>query len=339
MKDLIAFYSSRDQAERAKDDLIRSGFDHDDVKVYDHSGKQEGSFWQELKSAFGMADEQDQQVYAEATRRGAVAVGVSFDHDEGEPTSEQAIQILQRYSPLDLDAQMKQWRAEGWTGAAVAAPSAGSGAEESRDSYAGGQAVPASSSLRANEQQAIPVVQEELKVGKRAVANGGVRIHSRVTETPVQEQIGLREETVNVERRAVDRPVTAADNVFQDRTIEATATREEAVVSKEARVVEEVAISKEANERTETVRDTVRRTDVDVEKIDTDPQYAPAREFASTFFADDRYKGRDWNEIEPDAQRSFEKTRPGQWTQFKDAIRSRYNRGQSSTSSNKAGSI
>jgi len=328
MKDLIAFYSSRDQAERAKDDLVRSGFDRDDVSVYDRGGKHEASFWEELKSAFGVADEQDQQIYAEAARRGAVAVGVSFDHDEGEPTSEQAIQILQRYQPLDLDAQATQWRKEGWTGSTGVGAATGSAAVSRAEGNVG----------TARTQEAIPIVQEQLKVGKRAISNGGVRVHTRVTETPVQEQIGLREEQVHVERRPVDRPVTDADKVFQDRTIEATATREEAVVSKEARVVEEVAISKEASERTETVRDTVRKTDVEVEKIDTDPQYAPAREFASTFFADDRYKGRDWNEIEPEAQQSFEKTRPGQWTQFKDAIRSRYNRDRASTT-DKAGSI
>jgi stress response protein YsnF len=47
--------------------------------------------------------------------------------------------------------------------------------------------------------------------------------------------------------------------------VEMAATGEEAVVSKEARVVGEVAIRREATERVQTVSDTVRRTEVVVE--------------------------------------------------------------------------
>jgi uncharacterized protein (TIGR02271 family) len=114
--------------------------------------------------------------------------------------------------------------------------------------------------------EAIPVVEETLRVGKREVSGGRVRVRSYVVETPVEEQVTLRTEHVDVERRAVDRPVTDADRLFQDRTIEATETSEEAVIAKEARVKEEVVIRKDAEQRTETVRDTVRRTEVEVDR-------------------------------------------------------------------------
>lgn len=115
----------------------------------------------------------------------------------------------------------------------------------------------------------IPVVEEELHVGKREVERGGVRVESRVTETPVEEHVSLREEHVNVERRPVDRPVGDAENLFREGVIEVTEKGEEAVVSKQARVVEEVVVNKEVGERTETVSDTVRRTDVDVKEVGT----------------------------------------------------------------------
>ena len=35
-------------------------------------------------------------------------------------------------------------------------------------------------------------ISEELKVGKRSVACGGVRVFSRMVETPVQETVSLR---------------------------------------------------------------------------------------------------------------------------------------------------
>ena len=129
---------------------------------------------------------------------------------------------------------------------------------------AGGTAT--ASTLGGRGEERIPVVEERLRVGKRETTHGRVRIRSYVVETPVQEQVTLREERVHVERRPVDRPVGAADNAqFRERTIEATETGEEAVVSKEARVKEEVVVRKEAEERTQTVSDTVRRTEVKVE--------------------------------------------------------------------------
>ena len=119
-----------------------------------------------------------------------------------------------------------------------------------------------------DKEAVIPVVEEELRVGKREVEKGGVRITNRVTETPVEEEVRLREEHINVERRPVDRPVTDVDNAFQAGTIEVTETAEEAVVAKNARVVEEVVVNKDVQERTETVRDTLHRTDVDVQQVE-----------------------------------------------------------------------
>ena len=66
----------------------------------------------------------------------------------------------------------------------------------------------------------------------------------------MQEQVTLREEHVKVERRPVDRPIAAGDDAFRERTVEATESAEEAVVSKEARVKEEVVVRKQAEERT-----------------------------------------------------------------------------------------
>jgi len=127
----------------------------------------------------------------------------------------------------------------------------------------------ANARLQAGGEAVVPVVEEELKVGKRAVEKGGVRVSTHVTETPVEEQVHLREEHVKVQRRPVDRAAGAADVAFKEGTIEVTERAEEAVVTKQARVIEEVVISKQAHDRTETVRDTVRRTDVDVEEVDT----------------------------------------------------------------------
>ncbi len=98
------------------------------------------------------------------------------------------------------------------------------------------------------------------------VVRGGARVRSYVTEIPVHEQVRLRDEKINVERRAVDRPLTDADDAFRERTIDVTATGEEAVVGKTARVVEEVIVSKTVGERVQDIDDTVRRTEVEVDE-------------------------------------------------------------------------
>src|SRR6185312_2244001 len=104
-----------------------------------------------------------------------------------------------------------------------------------------------------------PVVEEELQVGKRKVQKGGAKVETRVTETPVEQQVNLHEETVKVERRPANRAAKAGDVAFREGTIEVAETAEEAVVAKRARVIEEVVVCKEGRDRTETVRDTVKR--------------------------------------------------------------------------------
>jgi uncharacterized protein (TIGR02271 family) len=115
---------------------------------------------------------------------------------------------------------------------------------------------------------AIQIVDEEIVIGKRTVDQGGVRVYRRVIDIPVQESVNLREEHVVIDRRPVDRPVTAEDLAMQgEQTIELTETAEEAVVSKKAFVVEEVRVRKETMERAEQIHDTVRHTEVELEEI------------------------------------------------------------------------
>ena len=115
------------------------------------------------------------------------------------------------------------------------------------------------------EDRVIPVTEEQLVVGKRAVQSGRVRIYGRVTEKPVEQSVQLHSERVTIDRRAVDRPVGPGDK-SDDVVIEITETKEEPVIGKQERVVEEIVIGKTTEEHTETVRDTLRRKDVELER-------------------------------------------------------------------------
>jgi uncharacterized protein (TIGR02271 family) len=207
-------------------------------------------------------DENDAHAYAEGIRRGGALVTVRASDAE----VDRIVDILDDEGTVDFDDRETTWRSEGWTGASASTAGATTAGALAATGATGRTDRASAASDRADE--VIPVAEEELHVGKREVNRGRVRLHSRVVERPVQEQVTLREERVQVERRPVSGTTqagTVARDAFQERTIEVEERGEEAVASKEARVVEEVVVRKEANQRTETVSDTVRKTEVDVE--------------------------------------------------------------------------
>jgi len=123
---------------------------------------------------------------------------------------------------------------------------------------------------RGKQAEKAQVIEEELEVGKTATTSGK-RLKTEVSEREVEETVALKEENVDVERSRVDRTLKPeeADKSFGERTVEITATTEKPVVSKQAHVVEEVALTKQSGQREETVSDTVRRQDVKVEEADS----------------------------------------------------------------------
>ncbi len=257
------------------------------------STTKKSGFWASLEDMFG--DTEDHGTYAEGVRRGHVLLTARVTDAQ----LEHSIAVLEEHGSIDLDEHEETWRSEGWTGGSTAGGMAASG-------VAGGgatslamtgtapvakvvttenvtertpapvakapvltgtkSAASAVGGVGRGSEDVLQVVEERLNVGKRAVSRGKVRLHSYVVESAVSEDVTLRDETVTIDRHAVDRPVAALGaDAFQERTIELEEIDEEAVVSKTARVVEEIGIRKDVSDRTETIRDTVRSTKVDVE--------------------------------------------------------------------------
>ncbi|MHC2993419.1 hypothetical protein OB13_18200 [Pontibacter sp. HJ8] len=123
----------------------------------------------------------------------------------------------------------------------------------------------------------IPIMEERMNIGKREVESGGIHMRSRIVERPVEEHLRLREEHIEIERNKVNRPATERDfQNFKEGETTITERKEVPVVNKEARVVEEIKIGKHTEQREETVRGTVRKTDVEVDKLN--PENDPNRE-------------------------------------------------------------
>jgi uncharacterized protein (TIGR02271 family) len=307
---VLALYDDRASAQQVLDELRAAGYRSEfsisgdgssssaASKVSTGSGGSTGSsLFSNVSSDLGApasrtssltrlgVPESEAQVYSEAVRRGGVLLIGQVDDSH---TSE-VLEIIERHHPVDADERAELYRQGGWTGYdATAADYDETAAAEERSRYGAGLSAAASGlrgtnagaigtgtgtsrGIDTDREEVIPVVEESLQVGKRAVERGSVRVRTRIIETPVEETVSLRDETVHVERRAVSRDVTGVPaDAFRERTIEVTETDEEAVVAKTARVVEEVVVRKDVTEEARTVRDTVRRTEVEVEDNRTD---------------------------------------------------------------------
>jgi uncharacterized protein (TIGR02271 family) len=116
-------------------------------------------------------------------------------------------------------------------------------------------------------EEVLRLAEEELSLGKQLIQEGTTRIRRFIVEKPVEAQITLHEEHVKVVRRAVADPGSLQDIDWTERTVEITDTIEEPVVKKTSHIAEEILIRKEGSDHTETVRDTVRRQQVEVESL------------------------------------------------------------------------
>jgi len=348
MKTVVALFDSFDEGRNVIDELGTLGIQRDSVRIANES---KGEFAFDTSDEFDKNDSgqslisglihggvprTDAEMYAEGVRRGGTLVVITLPDEK----AQKAYDLLKRQGSIDIMARGEMWKKTGWTGY-------GTGTEMNLKST--GKTMTKETELRMGGKEVVPVIEEELKVGKREVESGGVRVKTMVTEKPVTEQVHLREEHVRVERHPVDRAVSPTDVAnLRDRTIEMREKSEEAVVSKRARVIEEVVIGKEVSGRTETVKDTVKRTDVKVEKLggmvtthrfedfDTDfrthykglklkdssyDEYLPVYRFGYGLGSDERYSTGDWTKIEPEARRTWETRNPGTWEEFKDTIR------------------
>jgi uncharacterized protein (TIGR02271 family) len=345
---ITALFDTRPDAEAGRERLLQAKLDADHVKIHDkssigvagYSSPSDPGMWASIKNAF-LPDE-DRHIYEEGVRRGGLLLTADVDEDE----VDEAVRALQEshIRTVDIEERANQWKSEGWVPPVAGAGIAGAGAAAlssgGRDTLVEGTA-----GAQAGDSARIPVIEEQLVVGKREVERGGVRVRSYVTEQPVHEQIRLREERVNVERRPVDRPADA--DAFREQSVELRATGEEAVVEKTARVVEEVLVGKDVTQRQENIGDTVRHTEVQVEQLGAGSSddayyrthfdsnygtlggsyddYAPAYSYGTQMRGDTRYQGRQWDDVESDLRSDWE-SRNGSaagsaWEKMKAAVR------------------
>jgi uncharacterized protein (TIGR02271 family) len=268
MHTYTAIYDNRQDAEAAQQQLKSLGIiEADGMNLADQNttgfqadrSADNKGFWGSLKG--GVAAE-DRPVYEESVRQGCFLLTVNVDDENADRVED----LLEKTNAVDIDEREQQYRQTGLIPPTdMRADQTSMGRTEGLSQAGRTQGL----NQQTTGDQSIPIVQEDIKVGKRQVERGGVRVRSYIVETPVHEQVTLRDEHVEVERRPVNQALNAGqigDDMLRERTIELTETSEEAVVAKEARVVEEVVVHKTVGEHVETIDDTVRRTEVEVDR-------------------------------------------------------------------------
>lgn len=320
---VIGLFRNETDVQHVVDELQRNDFPARDVKRRDEVGADLGG-WLEEQGVPGHEAED----YVEGVRKGGKLVTLHVSDDR----APEAVQIMRRHETAAADL-----------GGATAGGTAARGDRTAHDDHAG--------RTRGEGEETLEVTEEEVDVGTREVERGGVRARTYVKEEPVEKDVRVRDESVHVDRRPVDRAVTDTDDAFREKSVEMTETDEEPVVRKRARVIEEVVLSKDVDEHTETVRDTVRKTDVDVEgeaggyTFDDDrdhfrahhrenfadrnydyEDYEPAYRYGTSLAEHPSYRDRTWADVAPEAREHWERRNPGTWNDFEPAAGYGYER-------------
>jgi len=348
-KTAVGVFDDYSAAERVARDLTNAGIPRDAIEVKSNfmtgaagrtapaeegHERHEGGISGFFHRLFGGDSESEGGHYAEAIRRGNAVVFVTADEDQ----IERAVEIMNSAGAVDVDRHVENYRSQGYQQHDPnAQPYSYEEANRERERFRGSE--------QGQQTTSIPVIEEELQVGKRVIRRGGVRVYSRLVNQPVEENVQLREEHVRVERRPVNRPVSSTDTErLRDQSIEVTEMAEEAVVQKRAKVREEVVVGKETTQRTETVRDNVRRTEVEVEQLNQGNDYSadfrqdwqnryansgeayetyqPAYDYGYRSASDPRYRGRDWSDVEETLRTDYMRNNPNSsWDRMKGAVR------------------
>jgi uncharacterized protein (TIGR02271 family) len=325
MRTVIGLFDDRAEAMNAYSALEANGFSQSHLDILTSDDRDDEPKLAKIRQH---VPEPDSTIYLEGVRMG----GTLLTAKAKEADVHRAAEIMSDYHMINIQDRAREWRA---TNVDLPEMTTATGTGN-----------------------VLEVIEEDVDVGKETVERGRMRVYSVVSEEPVEESVALREESIRVQRRPVDRTAPADPTLFQEKSVEVVEHAEVPYVKKTARVVEEVVVGKDVNERVETVHDTVRRQDVEVEEVGTRgsgtatgsmtdrrdfasyendfrtyytrnwansgmtyEQYAPGLRYGFDLAYNDAYRNRRWSDIEADARRDWEARNPGTaWDKIKAAV-------------------
>jgi stress response protein YsnF len=282
---VIGIFDYTNEAQAAINRLVNDGFSREKIDISARGSETDANdddddtgFGEGISNFFSslFSDKDEADKYSKVAKHGSIVTV----HVESAAQAELAADILDEHGAINIEDRANQYRNSGSSGTTAGtmgtiSDSTGTSSETTRTTSDA-------------EGTSIPIIEERMEVGKKVVETGTTRLRSRIVERPVEESVRLRTERIRVERNPVNRPASESEiSDFKEGTIEATEHAEVPVVGKDARVVEEVSLNKEVDDREETIRDTVRSTEVDVDKTESDEEIRRRGVQRSTTDSDD----------------------------------------------------
>jgi uncharacterized protein (TIGR02271 family) len=237
MSTVVGVYYNQQAAQAALNAIHAKGFRNSQLDILSLDDKSDGP---KLHALHTKVPPSDANVYLAAVARGGSLVVADVDERDIDTVSEVlaaagAVDIEERIADLkQVDAKLKLHDAV--------------------------------------DKEAAPKIQlaaEQAAVSKQDVERRRLRVYTTLKEKAVEANVPLRDESVRVERRAINRNVALTDDLFKPQTIEMTEVDQEALVTKGAVITEEVLLTKDAIENLKTIRETLRHTDVAVEATES----------------------------------------------------------------------
>lgn len=272
---IVAVYDNAAHADAAVKALRTGGFANADISVLNSdrlapggqataTGLRQAGLWHRLFG--GDVYEHEAAVYGQSVQRGGAVVSARvLDREVAQATA-----ILDLHRPVDIHDRAVT------TGLAPAARVDAVADKIADVPIATAQRVAVPAKMAAANPDVLRLAEEQLQVGKKMIDEGRTRVRRYVTERDVSADVTLHEEHAEIVRRAVTDPAYISNIDWADKEIEVVETAEQALVSKTARVVEEVALKKVGTEHVETVHDKLRRQQVEIERVDATGKPRPS---------------------------------------------------------------
>ena len=264
---LVAAFDTKEHATAAVNALKAGGFHSDDISVFDHSrlkvGKdvigtapRQAGVWQWL---FGRdLNLYEANVYGSTIDDGGTVVAVRVPPDQ----VAQASGILDLHHPVDIHDRAVT------ANIAPAAQVESAAKSIAAIPLAKDQTVAVTPKLAEVHQDTLRLAEEQLQIGKKMVETGRTRVRRFTTERDVAQDVTLHEEHAELLRKAISQPSELTDVDWADSALEIVETMEQALVSKTARVVEEISLRKKGDDHVETIHEKLRRQQAEVEQVD-----------------------------------------------------------------------
>ena len=258
---IVAVYDKAGKAKDAVRALEASGFPSGDISVLNRDSLtdaevHEAGLWRRL---FGRnVGDHESAVYGRTIESGGAVLTLRLQDTD----VARAMKILDVHNPVDVTDRASSL---GLATPSVPKPAA---------TPAPSATSPSLVNKSVAREEVLRLAEEQIDVGKRQVETGRARVRRFVIEKPVESQVTLHEEHAEMIRRAVSDPSLVKDIDWTEKTIEITETAEQAVITKSAHIAEEVVIRREGSDHVETVRETIRRQQVELERLPRDVKKA-----------------------------------------------------------------